>query len=225
MTDNSQNSQVSELISPTKPKLRGVLHLVAFPVALFLGTFLVIASKGSAAKISCAIYGASIAILFGISALYHRGKWTRGPHEILQRIDHADIYIAIAGSYTPICVLALGGTVSTVVLTIVWTGAFVGIVLSMLWPKAPRIVLVPTYLVVGWTAIAVLPQLTHGGGIAMVVLILVSGAFYTLGGIVYSMRKPNPAPNVFGFHEVFHSFTIAGWITQYVAISLIAYRI
>ncbi len=207
-----------------KPKLRGVLHMIAFPVSLVTGLVLVVASKGDTAKISCAIYSVAISALFGVSALYHRGHWRSGPSRLLQRIDHADIYLAIAGSYTPLCLLALHGVTSRVVLAVVWSGAAFGVILSMFWPKAPRVVLVPTYLVVGWTAAVVIPEMVKGGGVALTVLVLVGGLFYTAGGVIYALKRPNPSPRVFGFHEVFHSCTIFGWITQYIAISLIAYR-
>jgi len=207
-----------------KPRLRGVLHLTAFPISAVLGVILVLLAHGNTGKAACAIYAVAIAQLFGVSALYHRGRWGPKTGKMLQRIDHADIYLAIAGSYTPIGLLLLHGAASVAVLAVVWGGAFAGIILSIAWPSAPRIILVPTYVVVGWAAVFVLPEIMHQGGVAVMVLVVAGGLMYTAGGIIYALKKPNPAPRTFGFHEVFHSCTIAAWIVQYIAISMAAYR-
>jgi hemolysin III len=208
-----------------KPLLRGWLHLVMVPLALVAGIILVAQAETGPARAATAIYVCSALLLFGVSAVYHRGTWSPRVAVVLRRFDHANIYLLIAGSYTPFAVLALHGTVRIVALSSVWTGALLGVIFRTTWLGAPRWLLTAFYLLLGWSAVPFVPQLLSGAGIAAFVLVAVGGALYTLGGVVYGLQRPNPSPAYFGFHEVFHSLTIAAFIAQYVAVSLVVYRI
>lgn len=205
------------------PRLRGVLHAAALPLAFAAGVVLVALAPGQHARIAALVYSLSVCALFGTSALYHLGRWSMRRRALLRRLDHSLIYLVIAGTYTPVAVLALEGGAREAVLWTVWVGALAGAISRVLWVCAPRWVHVPLYVVLGWMAALVLPELLRGAGVAAVVLVIVGGALYTLGGLVYALGRPDPAPRVFGFHEVFHALTIAAFATQYVAISLVTY--
>jgi hemolysin III len=163
------------------------------------------------------------AVLFGVSALYHRGRWRPEVRAVLRRLDHANIYLLIAGSYTPVAVLALHGATQLVVLVSVWTAAAAGMAFRLIWINAPRWLYTPLYAVVGWVMVFVMPQLLHGAGAWPFSLIITGGVLYSLGGLVYGLKRPNPWPQVFGFHEVFHSLTLLAYAAQYAAISLIVF--
>jgi len=206
-----------------KPRLRGWLHTGALPVTLVAGFVLVALGPTLQARLASAIYAITSALLFGISATYHRG--TLGPRlaEVLRRFDHANIYLIIAGTYTPFALLALDGAARVAVLSVVWGGALSGVLFRVLWMNAPRWLYTVLYLALGWTAIFVMPQLLEGAGVAAVVLVAVGGIFYSAGAVVYGLRRPDPSPRWFGFHEVFHAFTIAAYLVQYVAVSMVVY--
>jgi hemolysin III len=206
-----------------KPRLRGWLHTGALPVALVAGFALVALGPTVQARLASAIYAITSALLFGISATYHRG--TLGPRlaEVLRRFDHANIYLIIAGTYTPFALLALDGAARVAVLSVCWGGAVAGVLFRVFWMGAPRWLYTVLYLALGWTAIFVMPQLLEGAGVAAVVLVAVGGAFYTAGAIVYGLRRPDPAPRWFGFHEVFHALTVAAYLVQYIAVSIVVY--
>jgi len=206
-----------------KPMLRGWLHAGALPVTLIAGFTLVALGPTLQARIACAIYAITSALLFGISATYHRG--TLGPRlaEVLRRLDHANIYLIIAGTYTPFALLALEGTARVVVLAVTWGGALAGVLFRVLWMGAPRWLYTVLYLALGWTAIFVLPQLLQGAGVAAVVLIAVGGVLYSAGAVVYGLRRPDPSPRWFGYHEVFHACTLAAYLVQYIAVSIVVY--
>ncbi|MFL6139464.1 MAG: hemolysin III family protein [Frankiaceae bacterium] len=208
---------------PSPPRLRGLLHGAAFPAVVVAGAVLVALARTDRARVACAVYATSAALLFGVSALYHR--WRRGDRwrRILRRLDHANIFLIIAGSYTPFAVLLLHGRAAITVLAVVWAGALAGIVLRTAWPAAPRWVHVPVYLGLGWVAVFVTPQLHRGGGTAVLVLVAVGGGLYTAGALVYALRRPDPWPRWFGFHEVFHALTVAAFVVHYIAISIVAY--
>jgi hemolysin III len=157
-------------------------------------------------------------MLFGTSALYHRLNWTERSRALMKRLDHSMIFVFIAGTYTPIAVLTLPRTSAVAVLAVVWTGALFGASLQTVWPAAPRWLSVPTYVALGWVAAFVFPGLLHGGGVAAFVLIALGGVVYTLGALVYGLKRPNPVPGVFGFHEVFHLCTLVAALCHYVAI-------
>jgi hemolysin III len=210
----------------TRPKLRGWLHLWAFVGAIVLGAVLIpLASVlGARAGVSVAVYSLTICGLFGISALYHRRRWSPRGWKIMKRLDHSMIFLFIAGTYTPFSLLAVDDPAGYWVLGIVWAGALLGVTLKMSWPTAPRWVGVPLYLALGWVAVFVLTDILHIAGVASLVLLAVGGVLYTVGGIAYAIKKPNPIPGVFGYHEVFHAMTIAAAICHYIAVYFAMYH-
>jgi hemolysin III len=205
-----------------KPRLRGVLHQYAFFVSLASGTLLVLLAATTTASVAAAIYAASVSALFGISALYHRITWTTAARRRMRRLDHAMIFLLIAGTYTPIGLLVLEGTLATVVLAVVWGGALAGIVLELAWTRAPRWLGGTVYLALGWVAVVAMPQLFARLGVAGGLLIVAGGLAYSAGAAIYALRRPDPAPAVFGYHEVFHLLVIAGVAAHFLAISLYA---
>jgi hemolysin III len=155
--------------------------------------------------------------LFAASGLYHRWPWDPRWRPLLRRIDHSAIYVFIAASYTPVALLVLSGTVQVVVLVSVWAGALAGVALSVAWITAPRVLVAASYLALGWVAIVAMPQLAHRLGVAPLVLFAAGGLLYSVGAAVYALRRPNPWPHTFGFHEVFHALVILAAVTHYVA--------
>jgi hemolysin III len=206
-----------------KPRLRGWLHAGAVPVVLVAGIVLVALSRGTAEVVASAIYAVTTVLLFSVSAVYHRGRWTGRTHAALQRIDHANIFLLIAGTYTPFAVLLLAGGQRTALLVIVWGAALLGVGFRLVWVHAPGWLWVPAYIVLGWLAVWYLPDLMREGGVAMLVLITVGGVLYTLGAIVFATKQPDPYPAWFGFHEVFHTLTLLAYVCQYIAVSLVVY--
>ena len=214
-------------LADIKPRLRGWLHTYAALASVASGAGLVAvaaALRGAAAGFSTAIYAVTFTLLFGTSALYHRYPWQPAAHQLMKRADHSMIFVFIAGSYTPIAALALHRDAAEVVLGVVWTGALLGVALKCLWPEAPRWLTVPCYVALGWVAVFVLPELLHNGGVAALVLTAVGGLVYTLGGVVYAIKRPDPFPRVFGFHEVFHLCTLVAATSQYIAIWLVVFQ-
>jgi hemolysin III len=205
-----------------KPRLRGVFHQYAFFVSLASGTLLVLLATTTRASVAAAIYAASVSALFGVSALYHRITWTTTARRRMRRLDHAMIFLLIAGTYTPVGLLVLHGTLATVVLAVVWSGAVAGIVLELAWTSAPRWLGGTVYLALGWVAVVATPQLFARLGVAGGLLIVAGGLAYTAGAAIYALRRPDPVPAVFGFHEVFHLLVIAGVAAHFLAISLYA---
>jgi hemolysin III len=204
--------------------MRGWLHAYAFFVAIAAGVVLcslAAASShrtGAAPLISCAIYSLTVCGLFGISALYHRRVWSPTGYRVMRRLDHSMIFIFIAGTYTPFCVFLLSGTTQTVILTVIWVGAVLGVGMKMITPNAPRWLSTPLYIALGWVAVAILPDILHRGGVAALVLVCVGGAFYTIGAVLYATRKPNPWPKTFGHHEFFHACTLLAAICHHIAV-------
>jgi hemolysin III len=205
-----------------KPRLRGVFHQYAFFVSLASGTLLVLLATTPKAAAAAAIYAASVSALFGVSALYHRITWTTAARRRMRRLDHAMIFLLIAGTYTPVGLLVLHGTLATVVLAVVWGGAAAGIVLELAWTRAPRWLGGTVYLALGWVAVVAMPQLFGRLGLAGGLLIVAGGLVYSAGVAVYALRRPDPAPAVFGYHEVFHLLVIVGVAAHFLAISLYA---
>src|SRR5215210_2749080 len=202
-----------------KPRLRGVLHQWAFFASLALGTLLVIFAPGGRGTLAAAIYAASVAALFGVSALYHRIDWASAvSRRRMRRLDHTMIFVLIAGSYTPFALLVLEGPVATVILIAVWAGATAGALMKLLWIDAPTWLVAGTYVALGWVAVAAFPGLIEELGVAPTLLVAVGGVLYTLGALVYALRRPDPAPAVFGYHEVFHALVIAAAAIQYVVV-------
>ena len=204
---------------PAKPTLRGVLHQGAFFVSLVSGVALVWAAPTVGSSLIMAVYAVSISLLFGVSALFHRHTWGPSGRRRMRRADHSTIFIAIAGSYTAVAGIALTGWARTALLCIVWAGALIGIALRQLWLDAPKWVIALPYVVVGWAAVVVLPQLFRALGETGFVLLLLGGLAYSAGALVYALKKPNPVPGVFGYHEVFHACTIVGAILHFVVIA------
>jgi hemolysin III len=220
-TTTTTTDPAPAVTEPSKPRLRGMLHLIAFPVSLVTGAVLLLAVADTAAeRWACAVYTLASAVLFGVSALYHRGRWDPRTRARLRRLDHSNIFLMIAGTYTPLCVALLDGTTRQVVLTVVWVGALAGIVFRVAWLTAPAWLYTPFYVALGWVAVTVLPELGAAGGGAVVGLLVAGGLAYSVGGVVYALRRPDPVPATFGYHEVFHTGTIIGFACHYAAVAL-----
>ena len=217
------DAKVQELTAALKPRLRGVLHEAAFAVSLITGTALVCLADAGRARAAAVVYAVSVALLFGTSAAFHRGSWEGRSYTVMQRLDHSMIFILIAGTYTPFALLLLHGTARWVVFGVVWGGALAGVLLRNAVKRPARWLFTALYLALGWVALGVIPQLYETGGLPVVVLLLVGGLFYSLGAIVYALQRPDPSPRWFGFHEVFHAFTLAAFVTHYIAVSFATY--
>jgi hemolysin III len=204
-----------------KPTWRGWIHAGTFPIAIAAGVLLIVFAQGGAAKWAAAVFMATSLLLFGNSALYHRFHWSPKVKVILKRIDHANILLLIAGTYTPLAVLALPPGKGALLLILVWSGALLGILFRVFWINAPRWLYVALYLLLGWAAVMYLVDLLNAN-IAMMVLVIVGGLLYTAGAIVYAMKKPNPWPGHFGFHEIFHVCTVLAFLCHWTACLLIA---
>ncbi|KFF60391.1 hemolysin III [Cryobacterium sp. MLB-32] len=204
-----------------KPTWRGWIHAGTFPLTVVAGIVLLCVAEGPAARWSSAVFVLSSMLLFGNSALYHRFNWKPRMRLLLKRIDHANIFLLIAGSYTPITVLALPPEKSIVLLTIVWTGAILGIGFRVFWIHAPRWLYVPLYLLLGYGALIFIVDFFNANA-AMMTLILIGGLCYTVGAVIYALKKPNPIPGVFGFHEIFHTLTVLAFFCHFAAITIIA---
>jgi len=208
---------------PVKPRLRGVSHQWAFFVALVAGAVLVIAAPAGRATLAATIYAFSVVAMFGASALYHRVDWKSvKARRWMRRLDHSMIYLLIAGTYTPFALLVLDGGLARAILLAVWTGAAAGIALTMLWPDTPKWLTATVYVALGWVAVAAFPQLAGELGVVGMALIAGGGVLYTAGAVVYALRRPDPAPTVFGYHEIFHVLVIAAAVLQYVAVAAYA---
>ncbi len=210
-----------------KPRARGWIHLWSFVVSVVTGATLVALAASTVstrAALGTAVYSATVSGLFGVSALYHRRTWhTPVARRRMKRLDHSMIFVFIAGSYTPFALLAMPERTGDIVLAVVWVGAALGVLLKTSWPDAPRWLGVPLYLALGWVAVFVLPDLLHAAGVAALALLLVGGLFYSLGGLAYGIRRPDPWPRSFGYHEVFHTATVLAALCHYVAIWLTIY--
>ncbi|MES2094162.1 MAG: hemolysin III family protein [Actinomycetota bacterium] len=204
-----------------KPTWRGWIHAATFPVAIALGIVLIVFAEGPSAKVSSAVFVASSLLLFGVSALYHRVNWGDRAKRALKRLDHANIFLLIAGSYTPITVLALPPGKSVLLLWLVWIGAGLGIGFRVFWIGAPRWLYVPLYLLLGYASLAFIVDFFRANAV-MMTLILLGGVFYTIGAVIYGIKRPNPVPGVFGFHEIFHSLTLLAFLSHWTAIFLVA---
>ncbi len=211
--------RVGDLARALKPRLRGVLHEAAFAVSLVTGTALVCLAEAGQPRTAAVIYAVSVALLFGTSAAYHRGSWSGRSHEVMKRLDHSMIFLAIAGTYTAVAGLSLPGSLSGLVLGLVWAGSVVGIASKLLWIGAPRWVVSGSYLAVGWVAVLALPQLWSSIGWGGFALLALGGALFSVGAVVYARRRPDPVPATFGYHEVFHALVIAAAVAHYALVA------
>jgi hemolysin III len=215
---------VGEVVRQVKPRLRGWLHAGITPLALAAGIVLVTLAPTVAGRIGGAVFLGASLMLFGTSAVYHRLSWGPRGEAVLRRMDHANIFVFIAATYTPFALLMLTGDDRALLLGLVWGGAVAGLLFRLLWLSAPRWLYTLLYLAMGWAAVGWLPTFWTVGGAAVFVLIAAGGLAYTLGALVYGRKRPNPSPAWFGFHEIFHAFTIAAFVLHYIAISLVTYR-
>lgn len=213
-------SKTLETPAEPKPYLRGWLHFGAAPLAFILGLALLAVTPDQAERIAVAIYVFTTVLLFSVSASYHLGAGGPRTNAFLNRLDHANIYLFIAGSYTPFAV-TLGGTAGWVILALVWTIALIGLVTRVTWRGAPRWLAVGSYIGLGWVAIAFLPMMWNEFGGGVVLLLALGGLLYTAGGIVYARKAPNFPGKWFGFHELFHALTIGAFLAQFVAIAMV----
>jgi hemolysin III len=203
-----------------RPRLRGVSHQYAFFVSVALGALLVAGASGAGERISAAVFAAALATMFGVSALYHRVTWRPATRRWMRRLDHAAIYLLIAGTYTPFGLLALSGAWRWTLLPIVWGGALVAIVLKVVWVDAPKWLAAAFGIALGWAGVVALPQLVDHAGLSGVALLAIGGVLYTAGAIVYTAQRPDPVPTVFGYHELFHALVIAAAACQYAAVAI-----
>jgi hemolysin III len=203
-----------------KPKLRGWLHAATFPLALAAGIVLICLAPTPGEAVACTVFAVTSWLLFGVSGVYHTVNWNPGVKAVLRRFDHTNIFLIIAGTYTPISVTLLDHHAAVVLLSLVWGGAVIGIGFRMFWLTAPRWVYVPCYIALGWAALFFLPQLLRTGGAAVVTLIAIGGVLYSVGAVFYGLKRPNFSPRWFGFHELFHSFTIAAFSCHYIAVAI-----
>jgi len=204
-----------------KPTWRGWIHAGTFPVAIAAGIVLVALAHGAPAKWAAAVFTLTSMLLFGNSALYHRFDWKPRTKVILKRIDHANILLLIAGTYTPLAVLALPGEKGFLLLAIVLAGALAGIAFRVFWITAPRWLYLVIYLALGWAAVMYMGDLL-AASVAMMVLVVVGGLLYTVGAVIYGVKKPNPIPGVFGFHEIFHALTVLAFLCHWAAALIIS---
>jgi hemolysin III len=204
-----------------KPLLRGWLHLVALPAALLAGGVLL--AQTTKARGACFTYVGALIVLFGVSALYHRPMWSPRTRNWLGRLDHSAIFLLIAGTYTPFS-LALGPSAGAMLLRLAWLGAAAGCLMTLCWPSAPRPLVTATYLAIGWMSVGFLPAFERTLGPGIVAWIIAGGLLYTVGALAYALRRPDPWPAIFGYHEIFHAFVIGAAACHFVAVTLVLQR-
>jgi hemolysin III len=205
----------------TKPTWRGVIHAGTFPLAIVAGIVLIVLSDGAPAKIASAVFMASSLLLFGVSAVYHRFNWSPKVTAVFRRLDHSNIFLLIAGTYTPLAIDALEFPKNVIMLSVIWGGALIGILSRIFWLKAPRWSYVVLYIALGWAAVIYMGDLFAANAVTMV-LVIVGGVSYTVGALFYAFKRPNPVPGVFGFHELFHTCTVIAFLCHWIGILLVA---
>ena len=201
--------------------MRGVFHLGAFVVFAALGAVLVTTASGGRERLAAAVFGGCLVLTFGVSALYHRVAWRPAARRVIRRLDHASIYLLIAGTYTPYGLLVLSGAWQFSILGVVWIGAALAIVQRLFWLDAPRWVPVGAGIFLGWVGVVAVPQIIEASGLSGTALVAAGGVLYTLGAVVYAVQRPNFIPTVFGFHELFHVLTVLAASCQFAAIALL----
>jgi hemolysin III len=210
----------SQVPAATRPRLRGVIHHYSFYGSLVMGGLLIALAPGRTQTLVAMIYGASLSALLGVSALYHRVTWSLAARRHMGRLDHSMINILIAGTFTPFGVLVLSGTFAVVLLTLMWGGALLNILLHVFWIDAPKWLSAMSYVALGWVGVVAMPELTARGAWVPMVLLLVGGLLYSAGALVYALRRPDPVPGVFGYHEVFHGLVVVAAAVHYAAVVL-----
>ncbi len=217
-TTPNPSTLAPENILPLKPRARGWIHLIATPLVLCVVMVAIALPEMLGQRLSVAVFGATSVLLFGASALYHRGNWSPKLNAFLRRLDHSNIFLLIAGTYTPLAVLLLEPSHRNMLLSVIWAGALLGIIMRLFWSSAPRWVSVLLYIALGWGAVWYLPAFHVTGGSWVVAFIVLGGVFYTLGAVAYVTEFPNYFPKTFGYHEVFHVYTVIAWACHFVAI-------
>jgi hemolysin III len=214
-----------QLPEAVRPRFRGVLHQWAFVVAIPLGIVLVALAEGARQRIAATVFAAAVVAMFGASALYHRVTWRPHARRWMRRLDHAMIYGLIAGTYTPFGLLVLHGTWQVAILAVVWSGAAAAITLKLFWVDAPHWLAPAIGIGLGWAGVVMFPQIFRTIGATGSLLLLGGGIAYTVGGIVYGRRRPDPLPGTFGYHEVFHALVIVAVALQYASVAFFVLRI
>lgn len=204
-----------------KPRLRGWLHAATAPLAALASLIQVLAAPAAGGKVACAVFGLGAVLLFTVSAVYHTRTWSERTRVRLKRWDHANIFVLIASSYTPFAVLLLSPASARTLLLVVWTGALLGAAFQVFWVHAPRWLYVPIYVGLGWAAIFWAGEFAAAGQPAALALVVLGGLLYTAGAVVYGLKRPDPAPAWFGFHEIFHGLTIGAYLAHYVGVWLV----
>jgi hemolysin III len=220
--ESNTETPLTEVLAVVKPRLRGWLHAAMAPIALAAGIVLVCMAATPAAIVGAAVFLAASVLLFGTSGVYHRGTWGAWGQAVLRRMDHSNIFVFIAATYTPLALILLDGTSRLILLTVVWGAAVGGLFFRLFWLSAPRALYTALYIAMGWTALGWLGAFYRAAGPAVLILVIAGGVCYTLGAVVYGRKRPNPSPTWFGFHEIFHSATVAGFACHYVAIMMIS---
>ncbi|MGJ7540772.1 PAQR family membrane homeostasis protein TrhA [Brevibacterium luteolum] len=213
--------ELGKLAGQVRPSWRGWIHAGAFPLAVLGGLTLVIISPTIVSRLGGAIFALTGMMLFGTSAVYHRGRWRMRIRLILRRIDHANIFLIIAGTYTPLAILTLETRQWVLLLSIMWSGALIGVLFRVLWTTAPRWLFVPVYIGIGVAGVGYIPAIWEHN-LAVGILIVSGGLCYIAGAIIYALKRPNPLPHIFGFHEIFHTFTVLGYGSHLAALLIAA---
>ena len=223
---------MADKLAEVKPRLRGWLHAGSVPLVVAAGIVLVTLSPTAGTKVGSAVFIATALLLFGVSATYHLGTWQPAVWALLRRLDHSNIFILIAGTYTAFAMLLLEGSARVWLLVGIWGGALLGVLFRVFWTGAPRWLYTPIYIGLGWFAVFFIPDFVDGAhrmstplAIATLSLVVAGGVLYTLGGAVYGLKRPNPSPDWFGFHEVFHALTVLAFIAHYLGVSLATYAL
>lgn len=216
---------VGNVVQAVKPRLRGWIHAGLAPLALAYGIVLVALAPAGAPRLSVAVFAVTTVLLFGTSAVYHRGTWSDRAAAVLRRLDHSNIFLVIAGTYTPLATMLLPAATARLLLIIVWAGAIAGILMRVFWLGAPRWLYVPIYVALGWVAVWFLPAFGRTGGLGVMWLVIAGGLAYTLGALVYGLKRPNPSPRWFGFHEIFHVGTMLGYVCHGIAVGIATFSL